>query len=563
MASIAAQAKPSRGVCLLCKATTTRIFSRIRTRGTTRANFSSAAPTAAAAATSQNERSFRVAVIGSGPAGFYTTYRVMSKLQNARVDMYEALPVPFGLVRFGVAPDHPEVKNCQEKFNEVAASPNFTFIGNVSVGDLPGHPDASTVPLTSILRHYHAVVFAYGSSKDKTLGIPGESTLKGIYSAREFVGWYNGLPEHADLNPDLTQGDEAVIIGQGNVALDVARMLLEDVDVLRKSDITEHALEALSKSKIKRVHVVGRRGPMQAAFTIKEVRELMRLPDVSFHPTDQSLIPSDLKQLPRAPRRLMEIISRESSSSCSSPNPTPASKSWSLDFLLTPQTFLPSPSNPTQLASTVFQHTTLSPSPFDPNAYALPTTSVTTIPSSAAFRSIGYKSAALREFTDVGIPFDERRGVISNDGQGRVWREQRTADGTMAYGHFPGLYCAGWVKRGPTGVIASTMADAFATGDAIVGDWVQEDGGRFLNKSSGGKGREVEVEVDGWEGVRRDAGVDKARVVGWADWQRIDGAERERGGGWVKRGRSLRVRGRCWLFLDEERLHVLYIDVIL
>ena len=122
------------------------------------------------------------------------------------------------------------------------------------------------MPLQSLLENYHAVVFAYGSSKDRTLGIPGES-LKGVYSAREFVGWYNGLPEHADLTPDLTQGDEALIVGQGNVALDVARMLLEDVDVLRKTDIADYALEALSRSRVKRVHVVGRRGPMQVRFT--------------------------------------------------------------------------------------------------------------------------------------------------------------------------------------------------------------------------------------------------------------------------------------------------------
>lgn len=189
----------------------------------------------------------------------------MSKIQNAKVDMYEALPVPFGLVRFGVAPDHPEVKNCQEKFEEVASSPNFTFIGNVSIGTKSDHPDGGTIPLASILRHYNAVLFSYGAAKDRTLGIPGED-LKGVYSAREFVGWYNGLPEHADLAPDLTQGEEAVIIGQGNVALDVARMLLEDVDVLRKSDIAEHAIETLSKSKVKRVHIVGRRGPMQVRY---------------------------------------------------------------------------------------------------------------------------------------------------------------------------------------------------------------------------------------------------------------------------------------------------------
>jgi adrenodoxin-NADP+ reductase len=151
----------------------------------------------------------------------------------------------------------------------VASSPNFTFVGNVAVGNQDAHFDGCTIPLASMMRHYDAIVFAYGASKDKKLGIPGESELKGIYSAREFVGWYNGLPEYADLAPDLTRGEEAVIIGQGNVALDVARMMLENVDVLRKSDITEAAIETLSKSRIKRVHVVGRRGPMQVCSSLR------------------------------------------------------------------------------------------------------------------------------------------------------------------------------------------------------------------------------------------------------------------------------------------------------
>lgn len=148
----------------------------------------------------------------------------------------------------------------------MASSRDFTFVGNVAVGNAGDHFQGCTVPLASVMRHYDAVVFAYGASEDKKLGIPNESALKGIYSAREFVGWYNGLPEYADLAPDLTQGDEAVIIGQGNVALDVARMMLENVDVLRKSDITESAIETLSKSRVKRVHIVGRRGPMQVCF---------------------------------------------------------------------------------------------------------------------------------------------------------------------------------------------------------------------------------------------------------------------------------------------------------
>ncbi|KAL2157503.1 hypothetical protein VTH06DRAFT_6054 [Thermothelomyces fergusii] len=462
--------------------------------------------TAPPTSSTRDGRPFRLAIIGSGPAGFYTAYRAMSRIQGAKVDMYEALPVPFGLVRFGVAPDHPEVKNCQEKFEEVASSPDFTFIGNVSVGTKSDHPDGATIPLASILRHYNAVVFSYGASKDRALGVPGED-LKGVYSAREFVGWYNGLPEHADLAPDLARGDEAVIIGQGNVALDVARMLLEDVDVLRKSDIAEHAIETLSGSKIRRVHIVGRRGPMQAAFTIKEVRELMRLPSVAFHPFDTSL------GSPAAPPSGAGI--------------PPSQKSWSLDFLLSPAAFLSSPADPARLAETQFTRTTLAPSPFDPNAYALPSSPPpsppVTLPSAVAFRSIGYRSTPLPEFAQLGIPFNDRWGVISNDGRGRVRHEERGPDAAMEMGTFPGLYCAGWVKRGPTGVIASTMEDAFSTADALAEDWLAP-GGRvpFLNDDGRSAG--------GWDAVRAEVPPDtSARVVHWDGWKKIDAAERERG----------------------------------
>lgn len=202
-----------------------------------------------------SHRPLRLAIIGSGPAGFYAASRVISRVEGALVDMYERLPVPFGLVRFGVAPDHPEVKNCQDKFASVAKSPRFNFIGNIAVGQ--------DLPLRALVRHYDGILLAYGASKDRALNIPGESTLTGIYSARAFVGWYDGLPQFAGLDPDLTVGEDAVIIGQGNVALDVARMLLSDIDVLRRTDITGYALEALSKSRVRRVRIVGRRGPMQ------------------------------------------------------------------------------------------------------------------------------------------------------------------------------------------------------------------------------------------------------------------------------------------------------------
>ncbi|KAI1133784.1 hypothetical protein F5Y10DRAFT_228548 [Nemania abortiva] len=462
------------------------------------------------ATTNGNDRPFRMAVVGSGPAGFYTAYRVMSRVKKAKVDMFEALPVPFGLVRFGVAPDHPEVKNCQDKFEEVASSPDFTFIGNVAIGNQGDHFNGCTIPLASLMRHYDAVVFAYGASKDKKLGIPNESELQGIYSAREFVGWYNGLPEYADLAPDLTQGEEAVIIGQGNVALDVARMMLENVDVLRKSDITESAIETLSKSRIKRVHIVGRRGPAQAAFTIKEARELMKLHGVWFHPVDMTLLPDEISKLPRARRRLMELLVKGSTS-----RPEHSTKSWSLDFCLSPTEFNGTPNGRVQ--STTFERTSLS-SPFDPTSSVQSLGEKLQIPSSVVFRSIGYKSVALPGFTEAGILFDDRRGVIRNDGFGRVLQSAQDGGGENSESvTLPGVYCAGWVKRGPTGVIASTMEDAFSTGDAIAADWSTEI--PFLSSERS----------HGWEGLRTEVDKDRCRVIQWEDWKKIDKAERERG----------------------------------
>jgi adrenodoxin-NADP+ reductase len=196
----------------------------------------------------------RLAIIGSGPAGFYTAHRLMKQVQDAVVDMYEKLPVPYGLVRFGVAPDHPEVKNCQDTFEDVAASPRFNYVGNVEIG--------RTLALADMRPHYDAILFAYGACEDRKLGIPGED-LPGVYSAREFVGWYNGHPQFAHLKPELSKGERAVVIGHGNVALDVARILLAPLDQLRKTDIAEHAVAALSRSKITRVEVAGRRGPLQ------------------------------------------------------------------------------------------------------------------------------------------------------------------------------------------------------------------------------------------------------------------------------------------------------------
>jgi len=343
--------------------------------------------------------------------------------------------------------------------------------------------------------------------------------LKGIYSAREFVGWYNGLPEHTHLAPDLEQGDEAVIIGQGNVALDVARMLLEDVDVLRKTDMADYALDTLARSRVKRIRVVGRRGPMQAAFTIKEVRELMKLPNVGAYPVDTSLIPENLKELPRALRRIMEVLRKGSLSPVET-----ALKKWSLDFCLSPTEFRPMETDTSRVGKTTLERTLLS-SPFYPRSTVHGTGEVTTLPSQLVFRSIGYKSQPLPGFTDLGIPFDKRRGIITNDGLGRVVRDVSNKAATIATERYPGLYCAGWVKRGPTGVIASTMDDAFATGDAIVNDWNSQEA--FLQSGAS----EDTSGTSGWEGIRQEVGDPGGRVVTWDDWQVINKAELWRASG--------------------------------
>lgn len=418
-------------------------------------------------------------------------------------------------------------KNCEEKFIEVASSPNFTFIGNVAVGHSPAHPGGQSVQLSSLLRHYDAVLFAYGASKDRTLGVPGES-LKRIYSAREFVGWYNGLPEFADLRPDLSQ-DTALIVGQGNVALDVARILLKGPDRrLGTTDVAEYAAEALAASRVRHVAIVGRRGPMQASFTIKELRELTTLgDDVRMAPVKTALLPSDLKALKRVPRRLMEVLQKASTAAGEAPR-VGGEKSWRFEFCMSPTAFLPDEKDPTAVGETVVRHNLLT-DVHDPKAtisYTEP--EEIKLRSPLVFRSIGYKSEPIPEFEKLGILFDQRRGIIGNDGtEGRV-----TLVGNQARKDFPGLYCAGWVKRGPTGVIASTMLDAFATAEAIANDW--KEGREFLGESDLVEGRSSSLKANqdsaGWAGVKSEGGKElAARAVGWNGWLAIDRAEKERG----------------------------------
>jgi adrenodoxin-NADP+ reductase len=453
-----------------------------------------------------------VAIIGSGPAGFYTAQKLMRDIDGTAVDMYEQLPVPFGLVRFGVAPDHPEVKNCQDTFNDVASSPNYRFIGNISLGH--------DLPLPLLAKHYDAIVFAYGASKDSQLGLEGENKAH-VYSARAFVGWYNGLPEYRDLNPDLSAGETAIIIGQGNVALDVARILLQDIRVLLKTDITSHALEALFYSKIKHVRVVGRRGPLQAAFTIKEVRELMNLPNVNFTPIPDSLLPADLSKLPRPKKRLLELLKKGSP-----PKPN-AQKSWSLDFLLSPTALEFSSTDPAQLTGVTFTRNTLL-DPDSPTSSIKPTSEHTFFETSTLFRSIGYKATPIPGTAEIGALFNEKTGTLAHDGTGRILRQtdKQHSNTTTAR-----LYCSGWVKRGPTGVIASTMTDAFETAEAIVADWRAAYSSPNATTTTSINTNLPPSPQLGWEAVKASAAQQYIPLnpVHWVDWEKIDAVERREG----------------------------------
>lgn len=407
---------------------------------------------------------------------------------------------------------------------------NFNFIGNVPIGDAPGH-----LPLKTIAENYDGLLFAYGASRDKKLGIPGED-LHGVVSARAFVGWYNGLPEYEHLNPDLQSGDTAVIIGQGNVALDVARILLAPLDVLRQTDISEQAIEALSKSRVTDVKVVGRRGPLQAPYTIKELRELLHMPGVGFAAPPEGwedLIRVNRKMLPRQLKRISELLEKGSKTPMEQ-----AQKAWQLGFLRSPVEFLSADGK--NLSAVGFERTeyvaepesvipkddgpALSGPPAAMNAIrnlkVRSTGTKAKVDASLAFRSVGYQSEPLAGFEEVGIPFDQKLGIIPNDMHGRVIAPSSGPLAGLSAAHVPGMYCAGWVKRGPTGVIASTMDDAFHSGDIIMKDW--EDKVRFnINGDSDTKG--------GWEVVKKEVEKRGIRSVSWADWEKIDAVERERG----------------------------------
>ncbi|KAL1412562.1 NADPH-adrenodoxin reductase [Vanrija albida] len=471
----------------------------------------------------------KVAVIGSGPSGFYAASRILSQLPasselgaRTTVDMYERLPTPYGLARYGVAPDHPEVKNCQHKFDELATDARFAFFGNVSVGDTPpapGHyayPHALHLPLSELAGHYNALVFAYGASHSNPLAsVPGSSAsaspLPGVVPALALVSWYNGHPAYADLAVDLSATRTVDVVGQGNVALDVARILLRPVDTLRGTDMPDDVLATLAASAVTKVRAVGRRGPAQVAFTTKEFREMVNLPGVAYAGVDERLM-AQAQALTKGDRmrtRMLALMAKQANAG--------GGKTFELDFLLSPAAFLPSDDG--RLGSVKWDVNELVFA--DGAAAAKRTGEALTRETDMVVESVGYRSEPLGGL----LPFDGARGRVLNAG-GRVGVE----------GEVPGAYVAGWAGRGPVGVIASTMQDAYGLVEGILADYAAEDG-PFAARPADAPIPLV-PELGRPDAVER--GLKDGTVVPLSGWHRIDRAEQERARGTGKEREKFR-----------------------
>jgi len=433
------------------------------------------------------DRPLRVAVVGSGPAGFYAAGALLaSEDPPVEVDMIERLPTPWGLVRLGVAPDHPELKAASRVFEKTAAMQGFRFLGNVEAGRDLTHEELS--------RLYDAVVYTVGAQTDKRLGIPGED-LPGSWAATEFVAWYNGHPDYQHLRFDL-QAERAVVIGNGNVAIDVARMLARTREELAPTDVTDPAIEAIAGSGLREIVMLGRRGPAQAAFTPPELKELGELgaADVIVDPADLQLDPASEAALEadRARARRNVDILREFAALAPAGKP----KRLVLRFCVSPVAIL----GDEKVEAIEVVHNELVPDGRG-SVRAVPTDKHAVIPCGIVFRSVGYRGVEL-----PGVPFDAERATIRNAG-GRVLDEQGA--------QVPGVYCAGWIKRGPTGVIGTNKKDAVETVEALLDD--------------ARAGRLPETPEATAEAVDTLLAERDAEVVMYSGWELIDKLECERG----------------------------------
>jgi ferredoxin/flavodoxin---NADP+ reductase len=443
------------------------------------------------------ETPIRIAVVGSGPAGFYAAGHLLKNADAAfEVDMIERLPTPWGLVRSGVAPDHPKIKSVTRIYEKTAAHPRFRYFGNVTFGE--------HVTREELLHHYHAIVYATGSPSDRPLGIPGEE-LPGSHAATEFVGWYNGHPDHTDLEVDLLSAERAVVIGNGNVAIDVARMLVLAPSELAPTDTADHALEVLAASRVKEVVVIGRRGPAQSAFTNPELLELGELTDadviVDEAELDRGLAVADPQAAENATaRRNVEILR-----SYAQREPAGHPKRIVLRFLLSPSALVAREDG--HLGGVELVRNELVAGE-NGALRAKATDQRETIEAGLLFRAIGYRGLPL-----PAVPFDDRAAVIPNQ-SGRV-RDPDSGEQLL------GEYVVGWIKRGPSGVIGTNKKDAQETVDAIFADMATNNGHPGTASH--------EPEKPDPEAIERLLRERQPQLVTYEGWEAIDRHERALG----------------------------------
>ena len=388
----------------------------------------------------------RVAIVGAGPTGFYAADQLLrEKAVVVEIDMFDRLPTPYGLVRAGVAPDHQKIKSVTTAFDKVAAHPRFRFFGAVELG--------KHVTVDDLRRHYHQMMYTTGAQTDRRMGIPGED-LRGSHPATEFVAWYNGHPDYRDYQFDLSQ-ERVAVVGVGNVAVDVARILSRSPAELATTDIADHALEALRASRVKEVYLLGRRGPAQAAFTNPEIKELGELEDADIvvRPDEAELDALSRAALERSPDRAtqkkVEILQGYAVRV-----PTGKSRRLVLRFLVSPVELIGDAAGRVVAMRLARNELYATPSG---TLQAKATDRVEELPVGLVFRSVGYRGVPL-----PGVPFNESWGVILNE-KGRVLNPETKQP-------VRGEYTAGWIKRGPTGVIGTNKPDAAETVAAMMDD---------------------------------------------------------------------------------------------
>ena len=430
---------------------------------------------------SMSVRPFRVAVIGAGPSGFYVSESLLKALEHVSVDLFDRLPTPFGLVRYGVAPDHQKIKSVTRLFERTCQDERLRFLGNVALGRDLHHDD--------LKRHYDAVVYTVGASSDRSLGIPGED-LPGSLSATEFVAWYNGHPDYEGHLQTL-DAQQVAVVGMGNVAVDVTRILAKGAAELAATDIADQALRVLERSQVTDIYMLGRRGPAQGKFTTKELRELGELAeaDIVVRPEDLEVDKASLESIAddAVARRNLEVLAAFAE------KPREGKpRRVHLRFLVSPVALL----GRERVEAVQLERNRLEPSGTYLNAVG--TGELETLPAQLVLRSVGYRGLPL-----PGVPFDERRGVIPNR-KGQVLSAPQGEP-------VPGEYVAGWIKRGPTGVIGTNKADAMETVQTLL-----------ENEATDPRPPEADrtpAAVDNLLAVR------SAQVVSFAHWQALDALE--------------------------------------